>query len=107
MQSTVTETLTISARQLGIPRASLLAWRTDGRHPKAAENATQKKRALAEALEDVALKLLDVISPEMIARASLLDVMKAACIAIDKMLALQGATCSAGTRRAARRISFD
>jgi hypothetical protein len=45
---------------------------------------------LAGALEEAAWKLLDGISPEMIARASLVDVMKAAGIAIDRILALQG-----------------
>jgi transposase-like protein len=88
-----------TARQLGVPRTSLLAWRNGDRHPEAAESVTPKKEALAEALEDVARKLLDGISEVMIARADLLDVMKVAAIAIDKMLVLQGATCPVCNRR--------
>lgn len=83
-----------TARQLGIPRSSLVSWRSGDRHPEAAESATLKKRELALALEETVWKLLDGISPAMIARASLLDVMKTAGIAIDKMLALQGVWCS-------------
>jgi hypothetical protein len=75
---------------LGIPRSSLQAWRSGVRHTEAAENAAPKKRELACALEEAAWRLLDGISPEMIARASLVDVMKAAGIAIDRILALQG-----------------
>lgn len=80
-----------TARQLGIPRATLQAWRDGARHPEAAESAAPKKAALADRLEELAHKLLDAAcEPGRLAGASLQQVATSLGIALDKMRLLRG-----------------
>jgi hypothetical protein len=79
-----------TARQLGVPRETLQSWARGRVHPGVVKMCQQKKKALADAIEDLARRLLDFV-PAKIEGASLLDVMIAAGIAVDKMLALRQA----------------
>jgi hypothetical protein len=77
-----------TARQLGIARKTLAAWARGSFHPAVANLRHQKKRELADALEEVAYCLLDAI-PGKLASASLLELVIASGILVDKMLLLR------------------
>jgi hypothetical protein len=78
-----------TARQLGIPRKTLATWASGAVHPVVADLRHQKKRELADALEQVACRLLDAI-PSKLEGASLLELAISLGILVDKMLLLRG-----------------
>lgn len=78
-----------TARQLGIPRKTLATWASGPIHPAVADLRHQKKRELADALEQVAYRLLDAV-PGKLEGASLLELAIALGILVDKMLLLRG-----------------
>jgi hypothetical protein len=78
-----------TARQLGIPRKTLATWASGAVHPAVADLRHQKKRDLADGLEQVAYRLLDAI-PGKLEGASLLELAIGLGILVDKMLLLRG-----------------
>lgn len=84
-----------TARTVRIPRKTLADW-SKGRkiNGHVAELRHQKKKELAELLEEFAFQLLEAV-PEKIPDASLLDAMRSLGIAIDKVLLLRGCRCGA------------
>lgn len=78
-----------TARQLGIPDATLRHWARMDRHPEAATMADEKKPDMATALDVVAWKLLDAIESK-IGAAPLNQTAVAMGIAIDKARLLRG-----------------
>jgi len=78
-----------TARQLGIPRKTLATWASGPIHPGLADLRHQKKRELADALEQVAYRLLDAI-PGKLEGANLLELAITLGILVDKMLLLRG-----------------
>jgi hypothetical protein len=81
--------VTRTARQLGIPRATLVHWADGDRHPEAMIMGEGKRRDMAEALVGVAWQLLDAI-PSKIDNAPLLQTATSLGIAIDKARLLRG-----------------
>lgn len=83
-----------TSRLTGVPRSTLTAW-AQGRGAGAgvAELCHLKKGALADRLEEAARAMLDplVLRPKIEA-ASLLDLMKAFGICVDKMLLLRASS---------------
>ncbi len=77
-----------TARQLGLPAATLRAWSTGSRHPEAVQAAEGRKRDLADQLEALAYKLIEAVRGKL-AGASLAQLMIALGIAIDKMVLLR------------------
>ena len=82
--------LSHTARQLGIPRATLEAWAKQKRHAEAAENVAPEKEALADRLEILAGKLLDGVTEEKIAVSGPKELLTSLGIAVDKMQLLRG-----------------
>ncbi len=82
--------LSQTARQLGIPKATLRAWRDGAAHPEASENSTPKKAALAHRLEEVAHQILDGMTAERLLLSAPHQAMTALGIAVDKMQLLRG-----------------
>jgi transposase-like protein len=78
-----------TARELGIPEATLRLWKQGKRHPEAAAMCAAKKAPLAEALREVARQLLESI-PSKIDESSLSQVAVAMGIAVDKAQLLDG-----------------
>jgi hypothetical protein len=78
-----------TARQLGIPRKTLATWASGAVHPAVADLRHQKKRELADGLEQVAYLLLDAI-PGKLEGANLQDLAISLGILVDKMLLLRG-----------------
>ncbi len=78
-----------TARQIGIPRTTLQSWANQrGTNEGVTKLRHQKKGELADALEKLARKLIEVAS-EKIADATLQQVMTSVGIAIDKMQLLR------------------
>jgi transposase-like protein len=79
----------LTARQLGIPRATLINWSNgNGVHPVVSEIGQVKKEALADRLEDVAHRLVDAM-PDKIKDANLQQVTVSMGIAVEKMRLLR------------------
>jgi len=78
-----------TARHLGIPRNTLQRWIDTGRPDDMGKLVEEQKGALADGIEDIVRALLNV-SDEKVRRAGLLARVKAAAIAVDKMLLLRG-----------------
>lgn len=79
-----------TARQLGIPRATLQRWLEGSAHPEAAANAAPKKAALADRLEELAGQLLDGVTLDKIAGSGPKELLTSLGIAVDKMQLLRG-----------------
>ena len=77
-----------TARQLGIPRVTLLGWASGRVHPSVSELRQSKKEGLADRLEAVAHQLLDLF-PDKAKDANLQQVATSFGIAIDKMRLLR------------------
>jgi transposase-like protein len=78
-----------TAAQLGIPEKTLEHWSKGDRHPEAAKMGDQKRGPMADALLEVAWKLLDSI-PAKIRQAPLNQTATAMGIALDKARLLRG-----------------
>ena len=89
-----------TARDTGIPQTTLRNWR-EGRGTSAVSSSTrtQKKTELSEKLEEVAWRLTNAITPEMIGKASLVQIMTGLGIVIDKMRLLRGESTSISESR--------
>jgi hypothetical protein len=81
-----------TALALGLPRSTLTAWaKSRGAGPGVTKLCHLKKESLADKFEEVARAMLDgAMSQAKIEAASLLDLMTAAAICVDKMLLLRG-----------------
>lgn len=90
--------VTGTARQLGVPRNTLLMWSRGDRHPEALADAIPKKLGLADRLDEVARLLVDAM-PAKIAKASLAQLAVAAGIAIEKARLLRGQPTAIDERR--------
>ena len=77
-----------TANQLGIPEKTLGNWAKGISHPESAKDGDQKKESMADALEAVAWKLIEVM-PEKISKATLSQVATSLGIALDKMRLLR------------------
>jgi hypothetical protein len=77
-----------TANQLGIPEKTLSNWAKGISHPESAINGDQKKGNMADALEAVAWKLIEVM-PTKVSKATLSQVATSLGIAIDKMRLLR------------------
>lgn len=82
--------LSLTSRQLGIPRATIQAWANSTAHPEAAENAAPKKAELADRLDVIAHQLLDGLTEDKIKLAGAPQLMTAFGIAVDKAQLLKG-----------------
>src|SRR5262245_27687368 len=79
-----------TARQVHVPRQTLQEWAAGrGLSPAVPELRHEKKAALADRLEDLAHRLLDLM-PDKIGAANLQHCAVALGIAIDKLLRLRG-----------------
>jgi transposase-like protein len=78
-----------TARQLGVPRATLQSWAKGSRHPEAAEDAAQKKGPLADSIEDLARKVLAGME-DKIEGARFNEAAVGFGILVDKMQLLRG-----------------
>ena len=94
-----------TARELSIPRKTLAAWaRGHNQSPDVANKHQLRGDALAGRLEDMCFRLLEAITPEMMRKARLIELVRVAGICVDKMLQLRGCTCGvAKGRRGLRR----
>jgi transposase-like protein len=81
-----------TAAALGIPRSTLTAWvKGRGAHSGVTKLCHLKKESLADRFEAVARAMLDAaVDKAKLADTSLLDLMIAAGICVDKMLLLRG-----------------
>lgn len=75
--------LTLTARQVGVPLTTLRQWSTGDRHPEATQMSIEKSRDMAQALQDLAWKLIDAL-PDKIEGATLNQTATALGISIDK-----------------------
>jgi hypothetical protein len=78
-----------TAKELGIPEATIRSWESGKVHPEAAKDCERKKGLLADQLEAFARRILGLIDDAHIKAAPLLDCMIAVGIAVDKMLLLR------------------
>ncbi len=78
-----------TAKQLGIPPATLEHWAKGRRHPEARQLAEKKRKPLADCLEALARKLAQAM-PAKMEGASLQQIAVSMGIAVDKMLLLRG-----------------
>jgi len=81
-----------TARTLGIPRSTLTAWaKGRGTNAGVTKQCHFKKESLADRFEEVARVMLDAATdPAKLADASLLDIVRAVGICVDRMLLLRG-----------------
>jgi transposase-like protein len=87
-----------TAKQLGIPEATLRCWANGTRHSEAVQMCAEKKAALADRLEDLAHALLDSLArPEKRKAASLQQTATTFAIAVDKMRLLREQPTFIGT----------
>jgi transposase-like protein len=77
-----------TARQLKLPRVTLLRWSAGQVHPEVSNLGHQKRKALDRKLEDLAHRLVDAL-PGKIDRATLAQAAVALGIAIEKMRLLR------------------
>jgi transposase-like protein len=77
-----------TARQLGIPAATLTHWSKGRVPPEVTKDGDQKKQCLAEAMEELAFKLVG-LAAKRASRADLKELAVCLGIAIDKMLLLR------------------
>ncbi len=77
-----------TAAQLNIPRKTLENWSRGKLHPDVADNGHKKRGPMADALEEVAWKLIDAIPPK-IRKAPLNQTAVALGISIEKMRLLR------------------
>ncbi len=83
--------LSQTARQLGIPKGTLLAWRDGAAHPEAVENSTPKKADMAAALKELAWDLLGDLGDQARRQgAGLAQTATALGIVLDKARLLEG-----------------
>lgn len=79
-----------TARQLGIPRTTLIGWAADrGVVNDVSELRQVKKRDLADRLEEIAHDLVDVM-PNKMQQATLQQIATSLGITVDKMQLLRG-----------------
>jgi transposase-like protein len=80
-----------TARTLGIPRTTLSAWaKGRGTHPEVTKQCHFKKESLADRFEEVARVMLEAATdPVKLEAASLLDIMRAVALCVDRMLLLR------------------
>lgn len=78
-----------TARTLQIPRSTLQEWANGRVNSEVTELRQEKKRDLAERLEDIAHELVDAL-PDKIGRANLQQTATTLGIVIDKMQLLKG-----------------
>ena len=83
--------VSLTARQLKIPRTTLLEWIAD-RHVSddVSDIRHEKRKELSERLEDLAHTLVDLL-PAKLPEASVRDLAGALIVAVDKMQLLKGA----------------
>lgn len=81
-----------TARSLGIPRTTLSAWaKGRGTHAVVTKQCHFKKESLADKFEEVVRVMLDAATdPAKLEAASLLDIMRAVALCVDRMLLLRG-----------------
>jgi hypothetical protein len=80
-----------TAKQLKIPRTTLLEWIADRHVSNDVSDIRQEKRKeLSERLEDLAHTLVDIL-PDKLPAASVRDLAGALIVAVDKMQLLKGA----------------
>jgi transposase-like protein len=91
-----------TAHHLGIPRGTLQRWIDAGQPGEMGKLVAGQKTRLADKLDELARALLNV-TDEKIRRAGLLGCVKAAAIAVDKMLLLQGRPVWIGSFRSRSR----
>ena len=77
-----------TARQLGIPETTLRHWAEGHRHPEARQMAEEKKRPLADRLEEIAHSLIDNMPAKMTV-ATLQQLTVSLGIAVEKMCLLR------------------
>lgn len=78
----------LTAKQLGIPAKTIENWSKGKAHPDVAKLGEQKKGPLADALEVVAFKIVDLL-PEKIPSATLQQAATSLGILVDKMQLLR------------------
>ena len=83
--------LSRTQRETGVPRSTLREWRDGRHHSEVADIRQEKKEDLADLWERLARNIFEYgITTEKIKAAPLKDLVVAAGIATDKMLALRG-----------------
>jgi transposase-like protein len=94
-----------TARELSIPRKTLAEWATGrNQNPDVAKMRQLHGDDLAVRVEAMAWQLLNSITPEKMQKANLLQLSRAVCMFVDKMLLLRGCKCGAAQgRRGLRR----
>lgn len=80
--------VSLTSRQLSIPRGTLKQWARGERHPEAAQLSQEKKGPLADALEAVAWKLAESLEGK-VGEAKLQPTATSLGIVIDKMQLLR------------------
>jgi hypothetical protein len=78
-----------TAAQLDLPAQTVRQWATGERCPEVAQQSSQAKAALADAFEQLARRLLGIVSDKL-KDMSPHQAMIAAAVAVDKMLLLRG-----------------
>ncbi len=78
-----------TATDLGIPQMTLASWAKGNVHPEVTKLRDEKKAPLADALEDLARKMIGA-APDKIGETTLQPLITSLGIAIDKMQVLRG-----------------
>jgi transposase-like protein len=80
--------ISLTAKQLDIPIKTLSNWANGIRHPESAQMGNEKKKLMADVLEEIAWKLIDAI-PGKVKKAPLGQTVTSMAIAVDKMRLLR------------------
>ena len=82
--------LSRTQREISVPRSTLREWRNGRHHDEVTDIRRDKKAELAALFEEKVLAMLGGITEDKIESAGVKDLMIAAGIGVDKILALRG-----------------